>query len=372
MSESSVFFTDFRVKQDGGIENKLKKLCEKAGIGKIDFEGKFVAIKVHFGEDGNLSFLRPDYARAIVELVKGKGGKPFLTDCSTLYPGCRKNAIDHLDCAQKHGFSPLTTGCQVIIGDGLKGTDEIDVPIQNGEYCSIAHIGRAVMDADIFISLSHFKGHEVTGFGGAIKNIGMGCASRAGKMAQHSSGKPEINTALCRGCRQCAKECGSSAIEFLDGKAHINYDLCKGCGRCIGSCNFDAVYNSNSSANEELDCKMAEYTQAVCFGRPCFHVNIIRDVSPWCDCHAYNDAPLIPNVGMAVSFDPVALDQASSDLCMASPRFENTRITDMVGRGLKVSKDLWKDSTPDSVWDVTLSHAEKIGLGLRKYKLERL
>lgn len=369
--ESKVFFTDFRVTQDGGIEAKLKKLCKKAGIEQIDFHGKFTAIKLHFGEDGNLSFLRPDYARAVAELVKELGGKPFLTDCNTLYPGYRKNALDHLDCAQKHGFSPATTGCQIIIGDGLKGTDEVDVPIVNGEYCKVAHIGRAVMDADIFISLSHFKGHEATGFGGAIKNIGMGCGSRAGKMDQHNTGKPQVNQEACKGCRLCSKECGSDAITYENKKAFINQELCKGCGRCIGACNFDAIYNPNLNANEDLDCKMAEYTQAVCYGRPCFHINIIRDVSPWCDCHAFNDAPLIPNLGMAASFDPVALDQFCSDLCCQAARFENSQIADNIKKGLKPTKDLWKDSTPESVWDMSLIHSEKIGLGSRKYKLEK-
>lgn len=370
--KSKVYFTDFRVIQDGGIEAKLKKLCKKAGMGDIDFTQKFTAIKIHFGEDGNLSFLRPDYARAVAELVKEFGGKPFLTDCNTLYPGSRKNAVDHLDVAQKHGFNSMSTGCQIIIGDGLKGTDEVDVPVRNGEYCKTAHIGRAVMDADIFISLAHFKGHEATGFGGAIKNIGMGCGSRAGKMDQHNSGKPVVAEEACKGCKICAKECGSDAITYENKKAHINQDLCKGCGRCIGACNFDAIYNPNSSANIDLDCKMAEYTQAVCDGRPCFHINIIRDVSPWCDCHAYNDAPLIPNVGMACSFDPVALDQACSDMCMQAERFKDTQIGDRIKKGYTPTKDLWRDSTPESVWDMSLVHGEKIGLGTREYELIKM
>lgn len=369
MEKSKVYFTDFRTVKDGGLTEKLKRLCRQAGIDKIDFEGKFTAIKLHFGEDGNLSFLRPDYARAVAELVKEFGGKPFLTDCNTLYPGSRKNALDHLDVANKHGFMSATTGCQVIIADGLKGTDEIDVPVVNGEYCKVAHIGRAGMDADVFISLNHFKGHEEVGFGGALKNIGMGCGSRAGKMDQHKSGKPHVTEALCRCCKQCAKECGSDAILFDTGKAVINQDLCKGCGRCIGACNFDAISNNNESAVKDLDCKIAEYTQAVCYGRPSFHINMILDVSPWCDCHAYNDAPLIPNIGMAVSFDPVALDQACSDLCMKAARFENTRITDNIGLGVKMSSDLWKDSTPASSWQETLIHAEKIGVGSREYEL---
>ena len=368
---STVYFTDFRTERDGGLPLKLKNLIKKAGISNIDFNGKFTAIKMHFGEDGNISYLRPNYAKAVADTVKELGGKPFLTDCNTLYPGSRKNAVDHLDIAEQHGFLSITTGCHVIIGDGLKGTDEIDVPVVNGEYCKVAHIGKAIMDADVFISLSHFKGHEATGFGGAIKNIGMGCGSRAGKMAQHNSGKPMVNEAECKNCKRCAKECGSDAISYETGKAVINQELCKGCGRCIGACNFDAIYNPNGSANSDLDCKMAEYAQAVCYGRPCFHINLILDISPYCDCHGYNDAPLIPNIGMAASFDPIALDQACADLCQKAMRFPNTRLTDNEKkRGIKMTGDLWHDSEPASVWSKTLEHGEKIGLGTRKYTLK--
>lgn len=199
MEKSTVYFTDFRCKVGTSQLDKLKKLCIAAGIKDIDMEGKFVAIKMHFGELGNLAFLRPNYAKVVADLCKELGGMPFLTDCNTLYPGSRKNALEHMDCANLNGFNTITTGCQIIIGDGLRGTDDVEVPVENAEYCPTARIGRAVMDADVFISLTHFKGHEATGFGGAIKNIGMGCGSRAGKMAQHNSGKPVIETDLCRG-----------------------------------------------------------------------------------------------------------------------------------------------------------------------------
>ena len=212
MEKSTVYFTDFRCPVGTSQLDKLKKLCIAAGIKDIDMEGKFVAIKMHFGELGNMAFLRPNYAKVVADLCKEQGGLPFLTDCNTLYPGSRKNALEHLDCANLNGFNTITTGCQIIIGDGVRGTDEIEVPVVNGEYCKTALIGHAIMDADIFISLSHFKGHEATGFGGALKNIGMGCGSRAGKMQQHASGKPAINTDVCRGCHRCAKECG--AMQF--------------------------------------------------------------------------------------------------------------------------------------------------------------
>ena len=189
--KSKVYFTDFRTPAYGdSVLKKLQKMIRRAGIADLDLDGKFVAIKMHFGEHGNISFLRPNWARAVVDVVRELGGKPFLTDCNTMYPGYRKNALEHLYCAWENGFTPLAAGCPIIIGDGLKGTDDVEVEVKGGEYVKAAKIGRAIMDADVFISLTHFKGHEMTGFGGTIKNIGMGCGSRAGKKEQHSSGKP--------------------------------------------------------------------------------------------------------------------------------------------------------------------------------------
>ena len=179
MEKSTVYFTDFRCPVGTSQLDKLKKLCIAAGVKDIDMEGKFVAIKMHFGELGNMAFLRPNYAKVVADLCKEQGGLPFLTDCNTLYPGSRKNALEHLDCANLNGFNTITTGCQIIIGDGLRGTDEIEVPVVNGEYCKTALIGHAIMDADIFISLSHFKGHEATGFGGALKKISVWDAEAA-------------------------------------------------------------------------------------------------------------------------------------------------------------------------------------------------
>lgn len=370
MEKSKVYFTDFRTHVGVSLTEKLQRLIKKAGITDIDMDGKFVAIKMHFGELGNLSYLRPNYAKAVADVVKECGGKPFLTDCNTLYPGSRKNALEHLDCANINGFNTITTGCQIIIGDGLRGTDDITVPVRNGEYCKEAYIGRAVMDADIFISLTHFKGHESTGFGGTIKNIGMGCGSRAGKMHQHNSGKPIIHDDLCRGCRRCAKECGSDAITYENGKAVINQDICKGCGRCIGACAFDAIENQNWNANEILGRKMAEYSQAVCDGRPTFHISLVRDISPNCDCHGENDAPILPDVGIFASFDPVALDQACVDACLHATPMPNSQLSDnLADPHWHHHHDNFLDSNPNVRWKETLEHAEKIGLGTREYEL---
>ena len=243
------------------------------------------------------------------------------------------------------------------------------VPVEGGEYVKEAKIGRAIMDADVFLTLTHFKGHEATGFGGTLKNIGMGCGSRAGKMDQHKSGKPAIREERCRGCGRCAHECGSDAITYLEKKAVIDYDKCKGCGRCIGACNFDAVYNPNDSANELLDRKMAEYAQAVCHGRPCFHVSLICDVSPNCDCHAENDIPIIPNVGMLASFDPVALDQACADLCNQMPVIDGSELDKNIKEMGHKHHDHFHMSHPDTNWVSCIEHAKKIGLGTDKYEL---
>lgn len=370
MEKAKVYFTDFRTSNGVGLPEKLKRLCRKAGLQTMDLENKFVAIKMHFGELGNIAYLRPNYAKAVADLVKEAGGKPFLTDCNTLYPGSRKNALEHLDCAQENGFNEITTGCHVIIGDGLRGTDDCIVPVEGGVYCKEAYIGRAVMDADVFISLTHFKGHESTGFGGALKNIGMGCGSRAGKMHQHSQGKPVVNADLCRCCKRCAKECGSDAIFFDTGKAVIHEDICKGCGRCIGACSFDAIHNPNDNANEILGCKIAEYTKAVVDGRPHFHISLIVDVSPNCDCHAENDAPILPNIGMFASYDLLALDQACVDACMDATPIRNSQLGDnLAKKDFHDHHDHFTNSTPESEWKTCLSHAEKIGLGSRDYEL---
>ena len=369
---SKVFYTDFRCRPDEGPVDKLKRLIKTAGIDRIDMEGKFVAIKMHFGELGNMTYLRPNYAKAVADMVRERGGKPFLTDCNTLYPGSRKNALEHLYCAWENGFTPLSAGCPVIIGDGLKGTDDMEVPVENGEYVKSAKIGRAVMDADIFISLTHFKGHEMTGFGGTIKNIGMGCGSRAGKKEQHCNGKAVIDESKCRGCKACLKECANDGLVFdaERRKMTINEENCVGCGRCIGACNFDAIDFAQDAAIRELNCRMAEYAKAVVQGRPNFHISLICDVSPTCDCHSGNDTPIIPDVGMFASSDPLALDQACVDACLKQTPLPGSQLTDEMQRpGFHDHHDHFDNTNPNTEYKSCLAHAEKIGLGTRRYEL---
>ena len=373
MQKSQVYFTDLRAPMGTSQLDKLQRLIRAAGIGNIDFDHKMTAIKIHFGEPGNLTYLRPNYAKAVADVIKGLGGIPFLTDCNTLYPGRRKNALEHIESAYENGFTPFSTGCQIIIGDGLKGSDDIEVPVQGGEYVQTAKIGRAIMDADVFISLSHFKGHEQAGFGGAIKNIGMGCGSRRGKMEQHAAGKPAVKEKLCVGCKQCGKQCGQDAFIYENGKARIDYDKCVGCGRCIAACNFDAVFNPNDSAAAELDRKMAEYAKAVVDGRPHFHICLVIDISPYCDCHGDNDMAILPDVGMFASFDPVALDQACADACMRQQPIPGSLLYErMHAEGFCDHHDHFRNTTPESEWEACLEHAEKIGLGSRDYELIEL
>ena len=373
MSVSKVYFTDFHTQAFGdGLPTKLQKLIRAAGIGQIDMDGRFVAIKMHFGELGNVSFLRPNYARAVVDVVKELGGKPFLTDCNTLYPGSRKNALEHLECAWQNGFTPLTVGCPLMIGDGLRGTDDVEVPVEGGEYVKAAKIGRAVMDADVFISLTHFKGHECTGFGGAIKNIGMGCGSRAGKAEQHNNGKPRVSQELCRGCGRCQHECANNGLTFdpETRKMSVDTEHCLGCGRCLGACAFDAIAFTADNANQVLNRRMAEYTKAVVDGRPQFHISLVVDVSPNCDCHGENDVPILPNIGMFASFDPLALDQACVDACLKAQPMPGSQLArHLADPNFHDHHDHFTNSTPESEWRSCLEHAEKIGLGSREYEL---
>lgn len=371
MNKPKVYFTNMRCKVGTSLLDKMERLMTSAGIDQIDFNNKFTAIKLHFGEPGNLSFLRPNFAKVVADKVKALKGMPFLTDCNTLYVGRRNNALVHLDAAYENGFSPMSTGCQIIIGDGLRGADEVDVPVQGGVVLRSAKIGRAIMAADVFISLTHFKGHELTGFGGAIKNIGMGSGSRAGKMEMHSDGKPTVTTERCVGCRTCAKFCDHKAISFDESKkAHINFELCVGCGRCISSCNFHAIANDSWAAAAKVNQKMVEYTKAVLDGRPHFHISVAAQISPNCDCHGENDTAVTPDIGIFASFDPVALDQSCIDAVNAAPALPGSMLTD-TGHPINAHSpaDHFSLIHPDSEWKSQISHAELIGLGSSGYEL---
>lgn len=364
MSKSKVYFANMRATSEENLQQKLERLIKTAGIGKIDFKNKFAAIKIHFGELGNLAFLRPNYAKTVADMVKTLGGKPFLTDCNTLYVGGRKNALDHMETAYLNGFSPFSTGCHIIIGDGLKGMDELNVPVKGGELVKSAKIGRAIMDADVVISLTHFKGHECTGFGGAVKNLGMGCGSRGGKMEMHCSGKPSVEQKTCVGCGKCTTVCAHGAITVAKKKASINQEKCVGCGRCLASCPVNAIEPDFAESFDHLNKKIAEYTAAVLDGRPHFHISFAIDLSPFCDCHAENDVPFAPDVGMFASFDPVAIDVAAADMINKQPPMPGSMID-----GMKPGRDHFHTIGPETNWMVGIDHCVKLGIGSKQYEL---
>ncbi len=371
--KSKVYFTDFRTYSKISLITKFENLIKESEMSKIDFKDKFVAIKLHFGELGNLAFLRHNYANALAEYIKSRGGKPFLTDCNTLYTGSRTNALDHIQTAYANGFNPVSCpSAPVIIADGLKGTDEVDLPVPGGYYCPTAKIGRAVADADIVISLSHFKGHEEAGFGGALKNIGMGCGSRAGKKDMHTSVRPAYNEDLCVGCESCKAVCAHDVQTFADGKMIFDADKCAGCGRCLEVCPTGALSTKNGSDDlRVLNRKIAEYTKAVLNGKPNYHISLVVDVSPYCDCYGCNDTPIVPDVGMFASADPVALDKACIDAVNAQKPMAHSHLTDTdnpYDRGL----DNLSNNHKVTDWRDAIKYAKELGLGTDEYEIVNL
>ncbi len=388
---SQVCFADMHARAGDSILAKFERLIEKAGIDQIDFKDKFVAVKVHFGEVGNMAFLRHQYAKVLCDHIKARGGKPFLTDCNTLYVGYRNNALNHLDAAFINGYNPLSTGVHTIIADGLRGTDEREIPVVGGEYVKEAKIGAAVAEADIIVSLTHFKGHVNAGFGGALKNIGMGCGSKKGKMEMHSSGTPRIDGGKCIGCGMCVDHCANDGVHVVDGTAVIDEGHCVGCGYCIAYCPAGAIMTKWDEAKPVMNKKIAEYTKAVLDGKPSFHVSLVLDVSPDCDCERHNDVPVIPNVGMFASFDPVALDQACVDAAnkqpviqgsKADPQVKEASASDHVDGARAIPEqaysehaagddghDVFRMVHPDTDWAAGLDHAVKLGIGTREYEL---
>ena len=366
MEKSQVYFTDLRTKSGNGLLDKLKNLVLQAGIKKINFKNKFTALKIHFGEAGNLAYIRPNYAACMVSLIKELGGLPFLTDANTLYLGERANAINHLNTAMKNGFNRIAVGCDVIIADGLKGIEYRQIPIKK-KHCKIAKIASAIADTDIIISLTHFKGHEMTGFGGVLKNIGMGSGSRNGKMEMHSTSKPKIKIKNCVGCGECIQNCSQGAIHFDDNKkAEIDYEKCIGCGQCVAVCQYSAAVVGSHASGVIVQEKMMEYAYAVLKNKPHFHISFIMNVSPFCDCLGYNDMAITPNIGMAASFDPVALDKACIDLVNKAPMIKQSILEEY---DFQEGEDKFTHVHTDTDWKVGLRYAEELGLGTKSYQL---
>ncbi|TAL39111.1 MAG: DUF362 domain-containing protein [Spirochaetes bacterium] len=362
---SMVYFADFRCNSKDNVFSKVRKLFLKAGFGACLQEKDFVAIKTHFGEYGNLAFIPAPVLKTIVEMVTGAGGRPFLTDSNTLYRGSRSNALDHLRNAAMNGFLLETAGAPVIIADGLRGNDFRTVPAK-GKYFKDIKIASAIHDADAVVVVSHVKGHELYGFGGAIKNLAMGCAPPAGKQMLHSDMKPKVKEALCTACNACVRRCPSDAIIInARKKAEINQDACISCGECTVICPNEAVPVLWKTDFKPLHERSGEYVKAMIDTKPgkWMFFNFIMNVSPQCDCYYWNDTPVVPNLGILASTDPVAIDMASADLINRAAPMPGSKIA---------GKDPSKDNLQalyDIDWKYQLQYAEKIGMGTCGYEI---
>ncbi len=366
---SKVYFADMRAGHKENLFDKISKLLLMAGLQKSVSEGDLTAVKIHFGEKGNSAFIRPIFARRVVEEIKKIGASPFLTDSSTLYPGERKEAVSALTCAIENGFAFACVGAPLIISDGLRGVTETEVAIE-GELLKKTYIGTEIMEADSLVAMTHFKCHELTGFGGAIKNLGMGCASRKGKLVQHSTVAPKVSLKNCTGCGICPRSCAHEAIVITDGKAFIDPQKCAGCSRCITVCPVKAINIQWNEASELVMRKMAEYAKGALTGKSgkVIYINFITQVSPACDCYGHADAPIVNDIGICAATDPVAIDQACADLVNGARGNEESALQS----GHEPGGDKFRGCWPEIAWEVQLEHGEKIGLGSRKYELVRI
>ncbi len=311
--QSSVFFTPVSNPKTQSPLAKIDRLLAACHINQKYSPPQLVAIKAHFGEMGNTAFLRPVYFRPIIDVLKRMGTKPFMTDTNTVYVGMRTNSVDHLHNANLNGFNYSTLQVPVIIADGLRGESILEVETGT-PLAPKAKLASEIMRADGLVVVSHFKGHEVSGFGGALKNLSMGCAARAGKLEMHSSGTPFVDQAICTACGLCAEHCGSQAIA-MNPKAEIT-EACVGCARCIAVCPEHAIKIDWNESSEQTMKKMMIYAAAVhrAFKGKVIYLNIMTSISPACDCYPGNDGPITSDIGFAASEDPVALDKACWDL----------------------------------------------------------
>jgi len=366
---SKVYFSDMRANSKENLFDKIAKLLMLAGLAQQVSEGDLTAVKIHFGEKGNHTYLRPVFARKIVEEIKKLGAMPFLTDSTTLYPGQRKEAISALTCAIENGFGYACVGAPLIISDGLRGVTETEVAIE-GELLDRTYIGTEIIEADSLVAMTHFKCHELTGFGGVIKNLGMGCASRKGKMIQHSTVAPVVAAKSCTGCGICPRSCAHDAIVITGGKAVIDPQKCTGCSRCITVCPVKAINIQWNEAADLVMRKMAEYALGSLTGKSgkAIYINFITQVSPACDCYGHSDAPIVNDIGICVSTDPVAIDQACADLVNGARGNEGSALQS----GHEPGGDKFRGVWPEIPWEVQLEHGEKIGLGSRQYELVRV
>ncbi|MDR2709341.1 MAG: DUF362 domain-containing protein [Elusimicrobiota bacterium] len=315
---------------------------------------QFLALKIHFGEKGVEGFIKPKYVKTVAEIVRQKTAFPFLTDSSTLYNGWRADAYHHLLIANKHGFNIENCACPVIIADGLKGNGQVCVDVNLKHFKKI-FIAPAIFDCGGLIFLSHAKGHALTGFAGALKNIAMGCAAKEGKRQMHKIAVPIFDMKKCQACFLCIKNCPVNALYFIDDKINVDEAKCLGCGRCASFCQSAAINILDNESSKILQERIAEYVFGILKNKNASYVNFLMHVTPYCDCHAKaNNKPLIADIGVLASKDPVSIDQASCDLIK-----NECGVNDICNIFHKIDES------------ICLDYAQSLGLGKREYELIR-
>ncbi len=367
---SDVYFIGLREGYRNNMLDKINKLFNKIKLEEICDKGDLVAIKTHFGELGNTTHLKSSYLIPAVERIKKKEAFPFVTDANTLYNGYRNNGIKHIECAVRNGFSYATLQAPIVIADGIDGSTDVELDINvDKAYSKKAFIGKEIVNAHSIIVYTHFKGHEMFGFGGALKNVGMGCASKKGKLFLHSSVSPFIKEKKCKGCKRCLKFCSHNAISFDENsrKAHIDKSKCVGCGECLMACEYDAISIEWDSNVEICQKKTVEYAKSLVDIKKdkMIYINFIIDISPDCDCASWSDAPIVNDVGIVISKDPLAIDQASYDLVNEQEGNKNSALKSNFEKGQCKFTGVHPKVNPLH----QLEHAEKIGIGNRKYNL---
>ena len=350
--KSKVYFIPVCASDDSeAVKEKLKTLLKKSGVLDVIVSGDKIAAKIHFGEEGNTGYVDPKLAGVICREAKAKGGEVYLSDANVLYRGRRKDSAEHLKLALEHGFTKDATGVDIIIPDDLKKDETIEITIDK-KHIKVAKVGRFFLECESLVVISHFKGHMLTGFGGAIKNVGMGCATRQGKLAQHNDLAPVVYIDRCVACGACVAVCPVNALT-LNEKISLDPKKCIGCANCVGACPTFTLF-VDFKAGTNVQEKMAEYAYAVLRDKKkkTAFVNFATKINKECDCWGQENPRIAPDVGMFASLDPVAIDQASYD---------------MVNKVCK--KDIFRSTHPDQNGDIQLSYSEKIGLGSRKYDL---